>query len=79
MGAGQWVRIRARQDRRPELPVDQRHDDAGSSVFDTEPLSEAMHLIGRPSIDPASGLRPSSWRKWPCACATCTPTARPNV
>ena len=34
----------------PELPLDQRIDDAGSLVFDTEPLSEALAIVGAPSV-----------------------------
>ena len=49
MGAGQWCAYGLGKIA-PELPVDQRHDDAGSTVFDTDPLADAIHLIGRPSI-----------------------------
>jgi uncharacterized protein len=34
----------------PELPLDQRIDDAGSLVFDTGPLEEALTLIGAPLL-----------------------------
>ena len=32
----------------PELALDQRYDDAGSLAYDSEPLTEPMHLAGRP-------------------------------
>jgi hypothetical protein len=35
----------------PELPLDQRPDDAGSLVFDTDPLPEAIDLIGAPVLE----------------------------
>src|SRR3546814_7857486 len=31
-----------------ELPGDQRSDDGGSVTFETEPLGEAVELLGRP-------------------------------
>ncbi|MFN0280792.1 MAG: CocE/NonD family hydrolase [Kineosporiaceae bacterium] len=34
----------------PELPLDQRDDDAGSLVFDSDVLVGPLHLIGRPSV-----------------------------
>ncbi len=33
-----------------ELSTDQRADDAGSLVFDTEPLAEPIEILGRPSF-----------------------------
>ena len=33
-----------------DLPADQRADDAGSLVFTTDPLSEAVEILGRPDI-----------------------------
>jgi putative CocE/NonD family hydrolase len=33
-----------------ETPLDQRLDDARSLTFDTEPLSEPMHILGRPEV-----------------------------
>jgi len=45
----------------PELPGDQRGDDAGSLVFDTEPLKESLEILGtaklklRLSIDQPQG------------------------
>jgi len=32
----------------PDMPGDQREDDAGSACFDTPPLAEAMEILGRP-------------------------------
>lgn len=34
----------------PEMPDDQRVDDAGSLVFDTAPLSEPMEILGAPEV-----------------------------
>jgi uncharacterized protein len=34
----------------PELPLDQRADDAGSLVYDSEPLTDVLHLAGRPMV-----------------------------
>jgi putative CocE/NonD family hydrolase len=34
-----------------ELPADQRLDDVGALVFDTEPLKEAMQVLGAPELD----------------------------
>ncbi len=33
-----------------EMPADQRVDDGGSVVFESEPLAEAMELLGRPRL-----------------------------
>src|SRR3546814_9127474 len=33
-----------------ELPGDQRSDDGGSVTFETEPLGEAVELLGRPVL-----------------------------
>ena len=35
----------------PELPTDQRADDAWSLVFDGEPLGEALEILGAPVLD----------------------------
>ena len=32
----------------PDLPMDQRQDDAGSLVYDSGPLDAAVHVVGRP-------------------------------
>ncbi|MFZ5789392.1 MAG: CocE/NonD family hydrolase [Pseudomonadota bacterium] len=34
----------------PEMPLDQRIDDAGSLVFDSEPLSEPLAVVGAPRV-----------------------------
>jgi hypothetical protein len=34
----------------PELPLDQRGDDAGSLTFDSPPLTAALHVVGRPRL-----------------------------
>jgi hypothetical protein len=34
----------------PEMPLDQRIDDAGSLVFDSEPLRESLTIIGEPVV-----------------------------
>lgn len=49
MSAGQWCAYGLGKIA-PELPVDQRYEDAGSAVFDSTPLDEPIHLAGRPSI-----------------------------
>jgi hypothetical protein len=38
-----------------EMPADQRADDGGSVVFETEALSEAMELLGRPVLQVTLG------------------------
>jgi uncharacterized protein len=35
----------------PDLPGDQRDDDAGSLVFDTPPLPERMEILGMPTVE----------------------------
>ncbi len=34
----------------PEMPLDQRIDDAGSLVFDFAPLQKTMHMVGAPAV-----------------------------
>lgn len=34
----------------PEMPVDQRLDDGGSQVFDSEPLSDELTIVGSPVL-----------------------------
>jgi uncharacterized protein len=34
----------------PELPLDQRIDDAGSLVFDSEPMKAPLALVGQPAV-----------------------------
>lgn len=35
----------------PDLPTDQRGEDGGSLVFDTEPLAERLEILGAPVVD----------------------------
>jgi putative CocE/NonD family hydrolase len=35
----------------PELPLDQREEDGGSLVFDTEPLPESVTVLGAPVVE----------------------------
>ena len=35
----------------PDLPIDQREEDGGSLVFDTEPLSEDLSILGAPEVE----------------------------
>ena len=35
----------------PELPLDQREEDGGSLVFDTEPLESAITILGAPKVE----------------------------
>lgn len=44
--AGKWCSYVAG----PDLPGDQRHDDAGSVVFETEPLTEPIEILGAPVV-----------------------------
>jgi putative CocE/NonD family hydrolase len=44
----------------PELPLDQRGDDAGSLCFDSEPFAEPLELLGAPAVE----LELSSDRPW---------------
>ncbi|GGE13617.1 peptidase [Aureimonas endophytica] len=44
--AGEWFTLKPDA----ELPGDQRPDDAGSLVFETEPLTEALELLGFPGL-----------------------------
>lgn len=34
----------------PDMPGDQREDDAGSACFETAPLDEAVEILGRPEV-----------------------------
>ncbi|MFJ9978439.1 CocE/NonD family hydrolase [Streptomyces cyaneofuscatus] len=45
--AGKWASYNAP----PDLPYDQREEDGGSLVFETEPLTERMEILGSPSVD----------------------------
>ncbi|CAM03421.1 hypothetical protein A8924_4545 [Saccharopolyspora erythraea NRRL 2338] len=45
--AGKWCSYNAP----PDLPYDQREEDGGSLVFDTEPLTERCEILGGPFVD----------------------------
>ncbi|WP_327393372.1 CocE/NonD family hydrolase [Streptomyces sp. NBC_01186] len=43
---GKWASYNAP----PDLPYDQREEDGGSLVFETEPLTERVEILGSPSV-----------------------------
>ncbi|MFZ3561541.1 CocE/NonD family hydrolase [Streptomyces sp. BH055] len=45
--AGKWASYNAP----PDLPYDQREEDGGSLVFETEPLPETLEILGSPRVD----------------------------
>ncbi|PVD01818.1 peptidase S15 [Streptomyces sp. CS090A] len=45
--AGKWASYNAP----PDLPYDQREEDGGSLVFETEPLTERLEILGAPFVD----------------------------
>ncbi|MEU1851284.1 CocE/NonD family hydrolase [Streptomyces sp. NPDC019990] len=45
--AGKWASYNAP----PDLPYDQREEDGGSLVFDTEPLTEQVEILGSPAVE----------------------------
>ncbi|GLV80031.1 CocE/NonD family hydrolase [Streptomyces hygroscopicus] len=45
--AGKWASYNAP----PDLPYDQREEDGGSLVFDTEALTERVEILGSPSVE----------------------------
>ncbi|MFI6080347.1 CocE/NonD family hydrolase [Streptomyces sp. NPDC051217] len=45
--AGKWASYNAP----PDLPYDQREEDGGSLVFDTEPLTEPVEILGPVAVD----------------------------
>jgi putative CocE/NonD family hydrolase len=45
--AGKWASYNAP----PDLPYDQREEDGGSMVFDTDPLPARLELLGVPTVD----------------------------
>jgi hypothetical protein len=47
MAVGEWMGTGVAG----EAPADQRHDDGFSRVFDSEPLSERMEILGAPEIE----------------------------
>ncbi|MBT2677105.1 CocE/NonD family hydrolase [Streptomyces sp. ISL-14] len=44
---GKWASYNAP----PDLPYDQREEDGGSLVFDSEPLTERLEILGSPSVE----------------------------
>jgi predicted acyl esterase len=47
LSAGKWCSYAAV----PDLPGDQREDDGGSLVFDSDPLEESVEIMGVPIVD----------------------------
>ena len=47
MFAGKWCSYSAA----PDLPADQREEDGGALIFDSDPLKEDLEVIGRPCAD----------------------------
>lgn len=47
MFAGKWASYAAL----PDLPFDQREEDGGALVYETEPLDEPMEIFGLPSVE----------------------------
>ncbi|WP_129841906.1 CocE/NonD family hydrolase [Streptomyces sp. RFCAC02] len=45
--AGKWASYSAP----PDLPYDQREEDGGSIVFDSDPLTERLEILGSPHVD----------------------------
>ncbi len=45
--AGKWCSYASA----PDLPYDQREEDGGSLVFDSEPLTEAVEILGAPMLE----------------------------
>lgn len=45
--AGKWASYNAP----PDLPYDQREEDGGSLVFDSEPLTEPLEILGSPTVE----------------------------
>ncbi|MEU1791692.1 CocE/NonD family hydrolase [Streptomyces sparsogenes] len=45
--AGKWASYNAP----PDLPYDQREEDGGSLVFETDPLTERLEILGSPSVE----------------------------
>jgi putative CocE/NonD family hydrolase len=45
--AGKWASYNAP----PDLPYDQREEEGGSLVFDTDPLTERVEILGAPSVE----------------------------
>ncbi len=49
LAAGEWCAY-ALGNLAPELPLDQRDDDAGSLAFDSDPLARPLSVVGRPTV-----------------------------
>lgn len=47
LSGGKWASYAAT----PDLPTDQRDSDGGALVFDTEPLTEPLEVLGLPKLD----------------------------
>ena len=47
IASGSWISFGARGDQ----PGDQRVDDGGSLVFDSEPLADALEILGAPAVE----------------------------
>ena len=45
--AGKWCSYNAP----PDMPYDQREEDGGSLIFDTDPLPERLELLGQPVVE----------------------------
>ncbi|MFJ5273047.1 CocE/NonD family hydrolase [Streptomyces sp. NPDC088358] len=45
--AGKWASYNAP----PDLPYDQREEDGGSLVFDSDPLTEPLEILGSPTVE----------------------------
>ncbi|MEV2216137.1 CocE/NonD family hydrolase [Streptomyces sp. NPDC050997] len=45
--AGKWASYNAP----PDLPYDQREEDGGSLVFETDPLTERLEILGSPTVE----------------------------
>jgi putative CocE/NonD family hydrolase len=45
--AGKWASYNAP----PDLPYDQREEDGGSLVFDSDPLTERLEILGSPTVE----------------------------
>src|SRR5205814_611510 len=46
MASGDWCAF----GRGSEMPIDQRRDDGGSMLFDSEPLTEPLEILGMPRL-----------------------------
>jgi len=70
--AGKWCSYAAG----PDLAHDQRQEDGGALVFDSQPLTEPLEILGAPVLD--SPLPATSPRRWSPPASPMSPrTARP--